>query len=239
MSWHVWRLKREDVVKLAHVRYLPGLEVRESDGLVWLRANEPSDELQAKLVHLPAIQSVTLADGQLVDRGKRVPQGYLPEDSWVRLTDWIQIRLPTGGFSGLLPESVPLRMQRQDRVQRTDIMLTSFFAWDLYATSAPQVRLDQLAFAVNATQQVVVRGTPLPPIQGVHFVTHGPIAVEAGWTWSPAIALEVLAQVMQLQSGQTSLLYSNGSWTVLNEVDFAKATRASVRATAEELNNAP
>ncbi len=237
MTWQVWRLQRDDSARLAQVRHLSGLEVCESENSLWLRAEEPSEAFQMTLARLPAKQSTVQPDGQLIERGRRVPRGRLPEQRWIPLTEWIQVSLPPAGFGGKAPEPVPLHMTRDHCENEAGMLLTTFHAWHQFATAAAQVRLQGLTFAVDDGQRVVVRGTPLPPLKGLRYVMHGAIAVEAGWTWQPAVSADVLANVMQLSSSQVSLLHSDGNWSVLAEDDFVRATRAAVRATAERLSH--
>lgn len=237
MTWQVWRLQQNDSARLALVRHLPGLEVCESEDAVWLRVEDPSDAFQTKLAVLPATQSTVQADGQLIERGKRVPRGHLPKTDWLPLTQWIQLSLPTAGFRGQAPEPIPLSMKRDDREAEADLLLATFKDWHDYATSAAQVRLNRLTFAVDTDQQTVVRGTPLPPLKGRRFVLRGAIAVEAGWTWQPEVSPQILAEVMQLQAGEVSLLHADGNWNVLGQDHFVQATRAAVQATAESLTH--
>ncbi|PQO33628.1 hypothetical protein [Blastopirellula marina] len=237
MTWHVWRLQQHDSARLAQVRHLPGLEVCESEDAVWLRVEEPSDAVQTKLAVLPATQSSVQADGQLIERGKRVPRGHLPKTDWQPLTQWIQLSLPTAGFGGQAPEPISLSMTRDDSEVEANLLLATFQDWHDFATSAAQVRLNRLTFAVDAAQQTVVRGTPLPPLKGRRFVLRGAIAVEAGWTWLPEVSPQILAEVMQLQAGEVALLLADGSWNVLGQDHFVQATRAAVQATAESLTH--
>lgn len=237
MTWHVWRLSRSNSARLALVRHLPGLEVCESYDAVWLRANEPSDAFRITLAAVPATQSIVQSDGQLIEVGKNVPRGHLPDSNWTSLKEWIDVVPPTAGFSGQAPEPITLQMKRGEREEQATLLLTTFHLWKSYATSAPQVRLDRLTFAVHDDQHVVIRGTPLPPIKGQRFVLRNQIAVEAGWTWEPKVSPEVLSAVLQLGQHEVSLLASDGTWSHLCEDDFVRATRAAVHATATRLTH--
>jgi hypothetical protein len=112
-------------------------------------------------------------------------------------------------------------------------MLTTLPIWATYAATAPLVRLRQWTFAADARGMAVIRGTPIPPIQGTPLVDHAGILLPAGWHWAPPIDAEVVRQSLQLASGDIALFDVDGSWQRIAPLDFVHATRSAVRLSAE------
>lgn len=234
MDCQAWRLKPEDAIWLGRVRHRPELEVCQADGSVWVRSASASDDLLTQLAGLPAVRFSVLADGQLVEWGRQVPRGYLPESPWSPLAQWMTVELPVPALAAA-PRKVALQIVRHDVLEQPSILLAALADWHSYAVAAPQVRLDRLAFAVGDENRVVIRGQPLPPIKGVRFVERCGIAIQAGWTWQPAAAAEVLAAAIGMDGRELALFYADGRWDRVSESDFVQASRAAVRRSAEEV----
>ncbi|QDU75589.1 hypothetical protein Pan97_26230 [Bremerella volcania] len=235
MTTFVWKLHREACELLGIVRTQPSLEVCVDGDTVWIRCKDASDDLQRAFMQLPVVHSVATDDGQLIERGMRVPRGYVAGGPWMPIAEWMRVTLPVAGLSGLAPKAIPLEMVRSEEFKASQLLQTDIQAWAKYAASAPRVRLDHLSFAVAEDSTVFVRGKPLPPISGRRLVVQGRVAVEAGWTWRPALAVEVLEATLAIEPGNFAVLVGDGGWTLLSEEVFVQATRSAVRSASEEL----
>lgn len=234
MRWRAWRLKRQDALRLGRVRHRMELQICEAEGYVWARAANLIDASWTELSGLPAVEFLVLVDGQLIERGSQVPQGYLPDGPWLPIAEWMQVDLAVPAL-GAKPTKVSVQFARSSDIEEPNLLLASFVKWHTYAVSAPQVRLDRLAFAVNDAGGAVIRGEPLPPLKGTRFVERGGVAIEAGWTWQPRVTAEVMAAAMGLADGEVALVRADGCWDRLADTDFVQASRAAVRQTAEEI----
>src|ERR1041385_274023 len=109
--------------------------------------------------------------------------------------------------------------------------MTSLSDWRDFAMTAPEVRLRQLRFAVDADRIVVVRGKPLPPLPGRQFVLHANIGVQAGFMWEPAVSAEVLVRRLGLAADALALFREDGTFSRIEAEQFVAATRSAVRET--------
>lgn len=246
-----------DLSALGRLRRERGIEGCTVDHQIWLRGNAADDSLALKLRQLPArARYQVLADRSLVAEGTQVPRGYLPEATWQRLDEVVELAGPIlGDASGLLaidfsPESskpflsgTPVVLVRDDEVRQPNLLLTSFDAWSEYAVRAPALRLSRWSFAADDRGQALVRGTPLPPIAGRQFVEAEGLAVEAGWTWSPLVDAAVLRQKLSAAPADLVVLLHASSelqvpgGLVHSEVvpgsSFVRATRSAARLTMQ------
>jgi hypothetical protein len=110
--------------------------------------------------------------------------------------------------------------------------VTTLAEWNQFALNAPEVRLRQLRFAVDETGNVVIRGKPLPPVRGRRYVLDGNIAVQAGFTWDPAVTADVLSRRLGLSSEALALFHDDGTFSRIESEQFVPATRSAVRETA-------
>jgi hypothetical protein len=230
-------LPRTAAATLGPLRRLAGVTVHEAREEVWLQGNGADEALERSLRALPgARRFAVLSDGQLLESGKRVPYGFLPDGAWQPLAQWLAVRLDAAGLAGRLAERVPLRLVRSALVREANVLLTSLQAWRAYGSEAAQVRLERWSFAVNDAGSVVVRGEPLPPLPGQHFVEVEGVAVPAGWTWQPAVEAAVLRELLGLRDNDLALLHPDGTWDHVSGDNFVRASRSAIRQSAGEGN---
>ncbi len=227
------RMQRTDAPTLGRLRGQSGIHVCEMENHLWLHVQQITDELQTSLRTLPGRRYTVLPDRQLVPIDARLPRGYLPDGPWASLPQWMELQLSTPAMSGVLSKKCPLSFVRATQEDESNVIRANIDHWHDYAASAPRVRLDRLSFAMNEGQNVVVRGTPLPPIPGVRYVERAGVAVQAGWTWRPAVQPEVLREFLALANDDLALLHASGSWDRISGDDFVRATRSAVRESAQ------
>lgn len=229
------RVKRQGIEGLSSLRRLPGIEVLDLGSDVWLRGKEPDEVLWRHLLGLPHAELFTLLDdGQLIPHGCRVPQGRLPEGTWQALSRWLGVKLEPAALAGRLTDVVALRLVPSTIEHPAAVLVTSSEAWTTFAQEAPQVRLSCLRFARGTSSDVVIRGTPLPPLPGRRYCESDGIAIEAGWAWSPSVEAKVLSRLFKLSANALVLLHADGTWDHLRADDFVAASRSAARLTAGE-----
>jgi hypothetical protein len=222
---------------LGSLRTNGGVEVCEEPDRIWLRTADPAESLRKKFRGLPgAMLFAVSADGQLCRVGSLVPRGHLPAGPWIQLSSWLHVRLPTAALPALPPNRIPLRLVADHSYREPNLLLTSLAEWTAYGLAAPQVRLDRWHFAVSAAGEVIVRGTPLPPLAGARLVEEQGIAVPSGWHWSPAVDADVLCNMFKLSSQDLLLWTPQGRRERIASEQFVRATRSAIRLSARGPN---
>jgi len=173
-------------------------------------------------------------DRQLLAAGTHVPHGYLPTGPWHPLAEWLGITLEPAGLAGKAGEKASVRLVRSSSPREANVLLVPLAVWRDYGVSAPQVRLERWSFAVNDSGEVVIRGTPLPPLPGQPFVERDGVAVPAGWDWAPPVDAAVLREVLGLAAGDLALLRPDGAWDRVPADAFVRAVRSAIRLSGEE-----
>ena len=225
-------LAREDATALAGLRLLASIEVAETEKEIWLRGKPGDESLAAKLFALPTRgQFELIAPNQLRQLNQRIPSARLPELRWQSLSAWLQVESSVAALPALEPRTISLRLVRSTNEREPELLLTSLESFQHFAVQAAQVRLDRLQFASNFTGEVLIRGTPLPPLPGQRFILHGGVAVPAGFAWQPAVSDEVLARCFGVSGDALVLWNEDGTITRLSGEQFVAATRSAVRAT--------
>lgn len=235
MTLQVLRMERRYAPTLGRVRSRADLSIGETAEHLWVRIESSTDEpLDGDLLSLPAVCFAVLEDGQLIERGLRVPLGHLPAADWVSIAEWMTIRIEAPALAAQAPPPVRLQMEPSPDPQTTGVLVTSCEKWEQYVQTAPQIRLNPLSFAQNSDRQVVIRGTPLPPISGTYFVESDGVAVAAGWRWTPPVAANVVARLLQVAGEDLALLYADGTWERIGGEQFVPASRVAVRLSSQE-----
>ncbi len=236
-QWMI-RLARADAVAVNALRLVPGLEVAEDDGDIWLRGNSAVEEFEHTLQALPALERFEwLPPDRLRPIYSRLPTVLLPSLTWQPIGKWSQVALPTAALMVQEPIAVSLCLERSAEEKPANVLLTDFKEWMAFALQAAEIRLGRLKFAVSSQREVVIWGTPLPPIPGQPFVEVAGIAVRAGFCWRPAVSPQVLRQVFQAGEEALVLWRGDGSVSRLHPEQLLPASRRAVRATAMALEN--
>lgn len=238
-SW-VIRLLLTDAASLAPLRLTRGIEVAEQAPFLWVRGDAADEKLERVLRSLPAVDRYELASGnRLRNLESRIPAESLPVLDWRPLNTWLQVRVSAGAKNQQEKREpkesrpVSLRVIRSTQEHPIDLLMTSVIEWREFAVGAPEIRLRQLRFAVDASGNVVVRGKQLPSLPGRQFVLHGNIAVQAGFAWAPTVSAEVLARRLGLSADGLALLHEDGTFSRIEAEQFVPATRSAVHETAQ------
>jgi len=233
--WAV-RLEKAELDSITKLRLAEGAEIYDAHDEVWVRGTSLSESLARLLRRHPhARRYWILPDDQLISPGKLVPSGYLPDGPWTPLCDWLSAELPTAQFARRNAGKLKLRLVRSSEAAEPNLLVSEIHTWLAHGSIAPQVRLSKWAFAAAADGRVVVRGMPLPSIQGGRFVETRGIAVPAGWTWSPQVSVEVLAEAFRLKDQDIALWQADGGCELICGTQFVRASRNAIRTTARKL----
>lgn len=232
-TWFV-RVDREHAAQVARLREVTGLHVAEAGEEIWLRAAAASEALDRQLAGLRGERFVLSAREQLVPWGKRVPTQPLPELHWQPISTWSEIALPVAALPARPDGRLRLRLVRGGTEQSPKAILLESRHWFCYATTAPEIRLRSLAFALSADRRVFLCGTPLPPLVGRHYSLDGGIAVACGWSFSPAVGGKVVRTLLNLAEGDVALFADDGSFERLAGEHFVAASRSAVRASVRQ-----
>lgn len=235
--WAIY-IAKEDRATLAGLRLVQGIEVGERADEIWLRGKPIADSLQSKLAGLPALERFEwLVSNRLRRVDQRVPSRALPQLSWQPIATWSEVRLPLAAFPADLPAKIAARLVRSSEEKQPHLVLTSIDEFNRFCATAAAIRLKPLRFAANADGEVLILGQPLPPLKGRRFVLHGRIAVPAGFSWQPAVSVQILERSWSVAGDAMIVWDEDGTITRLHSEQFIPATRSAVRASAGALED--
>jgi len=212
---------------------------RTTGGGAALAATNPpaAVSLAKQFAALPAVgRFECLPSGELLPLDQRVPVRRLPALAWQPIARWLQVTAPASAFPGSPPRPVALKLVRSHVEQEPDMLTCGLDEFLAFSRQAAQVRLESLQFAARQDGRVQIRGRPLPPLPGRRFVMHRGIAVPAGFTWEPAVSVEVLARCFAVNGDTLVLWNEDGTITRLHGEQFVPATRSAVRLTHLAVN---
>ncbi len=228
-----WTLPSQNVYSLGMLLHWGGIEALAMPPSVWLCAADVPDEQWEWIRRLPgADRFAVLDDGQLIPAESRVPRGHLPSGNWRPLAELVGIELPPHAELAQPRATQPVRLVRSAIEREPTWLQTSLAIWTAYAVTAPQIRLSKWTFVASESGRVIIRGLPLPPLPGIHFVDQGGIAVPAGWTWEPHLPTDVLRETFALAPNDSVAWTADNGCERIAEDDWVQATRSAVRHTA-------
>lgn len=235
MTEHVLVLAVADREALGRVRHLPGLEVAEAAGQLWLRGLPATGELPLPVRGLPAV-AVYVVDneGRLFAPGQRTPTARLPAGLvWQPIRAFVALELPTAALPAQSAPAYRVRLGASARAEAGVGLLTTLAAWHAYAETAPEIRLRALRFAVAADGRVLLLGPPLPPLPGQELWQHAGLLLPAGFDLAAPLLAPLLRQKLQAAADDVLLFAADGSWERVPAAAILPVTRSAVRLTME------
>ena len=226
-------LAARDREALGAVRCLPGLRVAEADGRLWLRGIPTDVAPDLRLRQLPAVQTYLLDKSEyLFPAGGLTPVGKLDEMPWTPLAAYIRPELPTSALPGKVEEGrYPVRLVPSGRAEAGGALVTELAGWREYAATAPEVRLQGLRFAASEHDQVLVLGTPLPPVPGKEYwLTHN-LLLPAGYDFELPLSAGLLAARLNPRNDAVLLFRPDGNWERIPQEALVTASRSAARLT--------
>ncbi|HEX7766736.1 MAG TPA: hypothetical protein VF443_08475, partial [Nitrospira sp.] len=227
-------------VWLSPLRYSTGIGICEQEDVLWLQGKSLDDDLQGLIARIPgALLFEVLKDGQLVRQGQLVPTGWIVSGPWQLFDEWFRQTLsPPSGLTGACEalstaNTLEIHLVRSVLPREATLLQTTLDKFQAYASDAPQWRLERWKFAASADRQVLIQGTPLPPLPGDHWILDDDIAVPAGFRWEPAVTAATLRRVFGLQPGCVALLHNDQSWEYVPAEAWVQCTRSAVRLTVQ------
>ncbi|MDB5344433.1 MAG: hypothetical protein JWP89_2810 [Schlesneria sp.] len=216
---------------LGHLRLVSAVEVLIEADVIWLRGSELDEQTSNLLRSLPeAERYLVLSGDQLARWGETIPRANLPVGTWQPITNWLAVSLPTAAFAPRVDASIPFKLVRSSVPAEANLLRTTWTAWRDYATTAAQIRLNQLSFAASESE-ALVRGVPVPAIPGQRFVESAGVAIPAGWKSDPELDAKSIRSVLKVAEGTITLFCEDGSFESIPDQAFVRATRSAVRMT--------
>ena len=219
---------------LGAVRDQPGwLAATDAAGALWLRGPVAAGPLPLALRQLPARAAYQAdAQGRLFPQGARTPTGRLPALGWQPLAEFLPLEMPTAALPGQPPAPLPVQLVPARQLRPGTALLTTLAAWVAYAETAPMARLAALRFTASERGQVLLVGTPLPPLPGQEYWQTESLLLPAGRELALPLAARLLTDKLALAGTSLLLFDEAGHYEVLALSDLHPATRAAVRLTA-------
>lgn len=221
------------------------IELALKDDFVWVRGEAESEEafllINQRLRAIPGAERFRVVDTNLLQPiDSRLPTGVYPDGPWQTAASVLSVEFPPSGLGSQAIAKVEFQIVRAATVKANaalapTILECDFETWMQWALHSSEARLGALAFACDATGHTVIRGLPLPPLAGTHWIEYDNIAVEVGYSWQPAVSVATLNRVLTTSFDAVHFLQSDGQLKVLDHSSFVMATRSSIRATAESM----
>lgn len=235
---HPWAISipLAEAASVAPLRAVPGIEVAETLSHLWLRGN-PSQTLEVLLRGLPAEGRFEwIKPSQLRPLSSRIPSVRFPDAPWLPIRDWCQVALPIAAWPAPNPRPIPLKWIRGGMPRESELLETTFSALLNWAQDAPKIRCHRLRFAVRSREQILVWGSPLPPIDGRHYVVQGRIASPSGWRWDPELPPESIELWLRAGADSLILLHPDSTFVRIHQEQFVPVTPSALKRTAASLD---
>jgi hypothetical protein len=205
--------------------------------MIWLRTAFTTPDPDIRLLKLPLQKTLLLdEDDNLFVTGSLTPIDKLPELSWQPIQSFVTVEVPVSLPLATTKEKVNIELEPCSKEQHGVALLTSLFAWKVYAETALQTRLKPLRFAVSENENVLIIGAPLPPLPGSEYWLNENLLLPGGYNFKIPVLAKLMSQKLHTDN-DIILLDTKGSWQRIPAMYFIPATRSAIRLTQVKTNN--
>lgn len=211
--------------RLGSIRNVPGWKAAADETEIWLKGPVSNGAFQNALSSLPAEANYFMDDDSLLfPVGKQTPVRILRELDWQNLRDFLPLEMPVSAMPGETGVKVQIKLVRSALEQEAYVLKIQLKDWKIYVETAPDIRLQQLRFAVSGSQEVLVMGNPLPAIKGQRYWRNKNLLLPAGFDFDPPVLADLLPA-----AGDLVLFDEQGNRERIPAAAFAAAERATIR----------
>jgi hypothetical protein len=232
MIGQVFVLNEADFIQLGKVRAITGIFAAKSAEKIWLKGIPMPQFCPKSITQLPAIERFFLDEEErLFQEDSRIPNQFLPKLEWLEISTFVSIDLPISAFAGQTRSTAELEFVPSNTVHASDLLLCRLSELKVWTENAPQIRIDQLRYAVSegAEQQAFVHGSPLPNIPGKSFWACGKIYLPSGFTLKQGFLHDFLKAQCDPQGKGMVILRSQSNFELILDEDFVQLSRSGIR----------
>lgn len=225
----VLQLASMDKYLLGTVRCLPNLQALDTEEGIWLRGIN-SQNVPLLLQQLPSVGRYYVdAQKRLFPVGGLTPIGTLAEEKWQPIKQFIPVEIPSAAFPGKTDKQYAIQLIAAETERKATALLVNLADWKKYVEGAPQIRLDQLKFAVSATNETLVIGYPLPPIPGKAYWQQGFLLIPNGYDFDLSNMANLISTALNKEQNAYLLFQETGTYQKVFLEDLVPTTRSAVR----------
>ncbi len=193
------RVPLKNVARAGCLRTVRGTEAAVVGDDVWFRGINLDDVLLPTLLAIadgPVF--ILVDDGRLTPVRHSVPTARLPLVEFASAAILLNPALPPAKLPQKTPQSTQLKLVRCDSERPAELWCGPTAEFRTWAETAPEIRLHACRYAVRSAEvpQTLVRGNPLPPLNGQLFWMAGKVALPLRWHWSPTVDQAAMNEVI-------------------------------------------
>ena len=229
MKEQILILQKKDKAALGAVRCIANLKAAMQEEEIWIRGIDFQTK-DLRIQQLPAVKIYRLGEENLLFPNKKItPVGKLPELEWESLQTFIAVEAPVSAMPGEVQDSLLIRLVVAKEEQNVEALLIDLKAWKEYAATAPQIRLEQIQFAVSENDEVLICGTPMIPLPGKTFWLRGNVLLPSGYDLEMPVFAKMIQKRLDREGASFILFRENGTWEKIAFQDLIKGQRSAIR----------
>lgn len=228
----IFKIDKNYASVLAGLRCIDGLLVAADDAFIWVKVNAETALGDPRLRTLPVADTYGADEnGRLFPVNGVTPVASLPQLEWQPLRTFIKPELPVSALPGRIQDALSIHIVPSDKNEKESALLIGLSLWKQYADTASSVRLKTLRFAVSEKQEVLVIGSPLPPLPGKELWLSHDILLPCGYDFETEITHILVQKKLNAEGDSLIFFDETGSWQRISKTFFVSASRSAVRLT--------
>jgi len=224
--------QKDKLNSLATIRALPNLQIAFWEDYFFVKGFTEKADTDPIIAALPVEKVFFLKEQNLLfEKGKSTPTQELPNLQWQFLTQALPIEMPVAALPGKTPQPLFIRLIPSQKPEKGTLLKTDLKTWQQFAETTLEVRLQRLQFAVSENGNVLIWGTPLPPIPGEEFWENKHSFLPCGWEFEHSILGDLVQQKWNMERDAVLIFDKEGEWQRIEKENFVKGSRSGIRLT--------
>lgn len=177
-------LARTQEADLATIRHWNNLKIAFDGDLIWIKDLTLIQINSVTVKSIPFIKRYEVRGPKLFPFQGRLPEGNLPALLWSPMERGLSIELPKFNFNYFgTEEKIKIELIPSEKVKNASAMIVSMKELEEYILAAPEIRLQNIQWAIIDQTQAILFGQPLLPIPGKAFWQIEDFLIPAGYTF--------------------------------------------------------
>jgi hypothetical protein len=232
MKEQVLVIAAADEAHLGHIRCIAGLQVAVRQDQIWVRGILDDNEVDLRIRQMPALHRFVVSQNdQLFLPNGQTPVAYLPRLEWKLILQFLPVEWPVSAYTAVSDEKLKVELVQSGKEENPVVLRCSLSDFQIWADSAPEVRIKCLKFVADREGSVRVMGHPLPTIPGTSFWSCEGLLLPSGFTLKFSILAPALLQRCNPEGDSLVFLQADGSWERIPLALFVAASRSGIRQT--------
>jgi hypothetical protein len=223
---------------LSVIRQWPNLKVAFDSNQVWI-TNFNSVQIESvEVKSIPYKQLFYSTKNKLYMLDSLLPDRNVPTFLWTPIERALPISIETYNHNYFgIKQTGPIQLVKTDETEKESVMLTTLDKLVNYIETAPNFRVNPIEWVLLNTEDVLLFGTPILPINGAMYWVNKDSILPVGYNFELSILAELIGHKLNIEKDDWLIWNTDSTYFKVNKDAIKPLSLSSVRKTVSTLNS--